>query len=57
MNSYYSKVYIQKLFGGEGGIRTPVTVSSKTDFESVPFNRALALLQTTIAALGAAIVT
>jgi len=24
MNSYYSKVYIQKLFGGEGGIRTIV---------------------------------
>ena len=37
-------------FCGEGGIRTPVTVTGKTDFESVPFNQALALLLTTIAA-------
>src|SRR6266700_2497467 len=28
------------LFGGEGGIRTPVTLSGKLDFESSAFNRA-----------------
>ena len=27
-------------FGGEGGIRTPVTLTGKLDFESSAFNRA-----------------
>ena len=29
-----------KRFGGEGGIRTPVTLPGKLDFESSAFNRA-----------------
>ena len=30
----------QRSFGGEGGIRTPVTVPRERDFESRAFNRA-----------------
>jgi hypothetical protein len=32
-------------FGGEGGIRTPVTLPGKLDFESSAFNRARPPLQ------------
>ena len=31
---------VSEKFGGEGGIRTPVTLPGKLDFESSAFNRA-----------------
>ena len=34
-------LFIGLLFGGEGGIRTPVTVPRELDFESSAFNRGL----------------
>ncbi len=36
------------MCGGEGGIRTPGTLASTSDFESGAFNRALPPLRTTI---------
>ena len=32
---------LEQVYGGEGGIRTPGTLSSTADFESAAFNRAL----------------
>jgi hypothetical protein len=33
-------MYLDENFGGEGGIRTPVTLPGELDFESSAFSRA-----------------
>ena len=37
----FCMILIQKMYGGEGGIRTPDSLTTMPDFESGAFNRAL----------------
>ena len=38
---FYISFNLNSLYGGEGGIRTPDSLSTMPDFESGAFNRAL----------------